>query len=329
MRKMIATSRGAQHKTQAYQAGLAPIPVRPDSWVLIPSLLLLAIGIVMVGSASIAVAESQGLAPFHYLVRHGVYVVLGVGLASVFRVVPIVFLERTCRPMLLLAAMLLLLVFVPGLGQAVNGSMRWINLGVARFQVVEAVKLLVVLYMAGYLVRRSEHIQQHFFDTLKPLLLVLNVDEGDVAEAVPADLESAAAEIGTAIVPLSAKVEMEIAQMPEEDRGEFYEELGLGDPARDRFLRAEYELLDLITMLTAGPDECRAWPVRGGSSAPKAAGKIHSDIERGFIRAEVIAYEDFVACNGEQGAKEAGKLRLEGKDYIVRDGDVIHFRFNV
>jgi cell division protein FtsW len=159
-------------RRQALRAGKALPRPGPDPWLLIPALLLLAFGLIMVGSASIAVAESQGLRPSHYLLRHGVYVVLGVGLASVFRVVPIVFLERTCRPMLLLAALLLLLVFVPGLGQTVNGSTRWINLGVARFQVVEAAKLLVVIYMAGYLLRKSAEIQQNFFDTLKPLLLV-------------------------------------------------------------------------------------------------------------------------------------------------------------
>jgi len=167
------------------------------------------------------------------------------------------------------------------------------------------------------------------FLTLKPLLLVLNVDEGAVADAVPADLQAAAEEIGTEIVALSAKVEMDILQMPEEERAEFYEALGIEEPARDRFLRSAYRLLDLITMLTAGPDECRAWPVRANSSAPKAAGKIHSDIERGFIRAEVTRWDDLVALGSEAKCREAGKLRVEGRDYVVQDGDVVHFRFNV
>jgi cell division protein FtsW len=157
---------------QAYRAGRAVPGIMPDLWLLIPTLLLMALGVVMVGSASIAVAESQGVAASHYLVRHLVFLGLGLVLASSFRVVPIVFLERICRPMMLLAALALLLVFVPGLGYEVNGSSRWIRLGLVNFQVVEAVKLMVVIYMAGYLVRKSEQIRVRFFDTLKPLLLI-------------------------------------------------------------------------------------------------------------------------------------------------------------
>jgi cell division protein FtsW len=157
---------------QALRAGtLAPKPGL-DPWLLVPSLLLLAFGLIMVGSASIAVAESQGLGSFHYLVRHVMYVVLGLLLALSFRVIPVALLERICRPMMWLAALVLLLVFIPGLGHTVNGSTRWINLVVAKFQVVEAVKVMVIIYMAGYLVRKSEHIQRRFFDTFKPLLLV-------------------------------------------------------------------------------------------------------------------------------------------------------------
>jgi cell division protein FtsW len=142
-----------------------------DLWLLLPVLVLVCFGMVMVGSASIAVAESQGVGTTHYLVRHIIYVCLGILLASSFRVVPVVFLERVCRPMMLLAAFALLLVFVPGLGYAVNGSSRWIRLGIVNFQVVEAVKLMVIIYMAGYLVRKSEMIRVRFFDTLKPLML--------------------------------------------------------------------------------------------------------------------------------------------------------------
>ncbi len=167
------------------------------------------------------------------------------------------------------------------------------------------------------------------FLSLKPLLLVLNVDESAVAEDPAAELVAAAIAAGSGLVPLSAQVEMDIAQMPEEDRAEFYEELGLGEPAGHRFVRAAFELLKLVTMLTAGPDECRAWPVRAGSKAPAAAGKIHSDIERGFIRAEVTRWDDLVELGSEAKCREVGKLRVEGRDYVVQDGDVCHFRFNV
>jgi len=167
------------------------------------------------------------------------------------------------------------------------------------------------------------------FLTLKPLLMVLNVAEEAVTDPVPEALASAATNLDTGIVPLSAQVEMEIGQMPERERGEFYEAMGVEVPARTRFLAAAFELLQLITMLTAGPDECRAWPVHAGSAAPRAAGKIHSDIERGFIRAEVIRWEDLVELGSEAHCREAGKLRVEGKEYIVQDGDVVHFRFNV
>ncbi len=165
MRK-VANSR------QALRAGREQPEVTVDLWLLVPVLLLITLGVVMVGSASIAVAEGQGVSGSHYLVRHIVYVALGMLLASSFRIIPISFLERICRPMMLLAALALLLVFIPGLGYTVNGSTRWIRLGVFNFQVVEAVKIMVVVYMAGYLVRKSDQIQTRFFDTFKPLLLV-------------------------------------------------------------------------------------------------------------------------------------------------------------
>jgi hypothetical protein len=165
--------------------------------------------------------------------------------------------------------------------------------------------------------------------TLKPLLLVLNVPEAEVAKPAPAELAAAARERGLGLVVLSAQVEMEIAQMPEAEQREFVASLGLEEPARGRFVRAAFELLDLISMLTAGPDECRAWPVPRGTPAPRAAGKIHSDIERGFIRAEVTRWEDLVELGSEARCREAGKLRVEGRDYVIQDGDVVHFRFNV
>lgn len=167
------------------------------------------------------------------------------------------------------------------------------------------------------------------FLTLIPLLLVLNVEEEGLADPIPEDLERAAAEIGTGIVALSAQVEMDIAQMPAEERAEFYEALGVTESARGRFLQAATRLLNLIHMLTAGPGECRAWPVRADSKAPRAASKIHSDIERGFIRVEVIHWRDLVELGSEARCREAGKLRVEGRDYVIQDGDVCNFRFNV
>jgi ribosome-binding ATPase YchF (GTP1/OBG family) len=124
-------------------------------------------------------------------------------------------------------------------------------------------------------------------------------------------------------------IEAQIADMPDEDKKLFPEDMGMEEPGLNRVVRAAYGLLGLLTFFTAGPKEARAWTVRAGAAAPQAAGVIHSDFERGFIRAEVASYDDYVACGGEQGAKEAGKLRLEGREYRVRDGDVIHFRFNV
>ncbi len=167
------------------------------------------------------------------------------------------------------------------------------------------------------------------FLTAKPLMLVLNVAEEAIQEPAPAALARAAGERGLGLVVLSAPVEMDIAQMPPAEQKEFLEALGLEEPAKARFIRSAYALLDLISMLTAGPDECRAWPVRRNTKAPQAAGKIHSDIERGFIRAEVIRWEDLVAEGSEAKCRDAGKLRVEGKEYVIQDGDVVHFRFNV
>jgi GTP-binding protein YchF len=166
------------------------------------------------------------------------------------------------------------------------------------------------------------------FLTLKPLLLVLNVSE-DALGASPDDVDAAARERDLGWVVLSAPVEMDIAQMPAEEQREFAESLGLPEPASSRFIRAAYAITDLISMLTSGPDECRAWPIPRGTPAPRAAGKIHSDIERGFIRAEVIHWRDLVELGSEARCREAGKLRVEGRDYIIQDGDVVNFRFNV
>ncbi len=172
-------------------------------------------------------------------------------------------------------------------------------------------------------------ISGYAFLTAKPLLLVLNVPEDAIGDPAPPELEAAAAERGLGLVVLSAPVEMDVAQMPPEDQREFLESLGLDEPASHRFIRSAYALLDLISMLTAGEDECRAWPVRRSLRAPQAAGKIHSDIERGFIRAEVIWWEDLVDLGSEAKCRDAGKLRVEGKEYVIQDGDVVNFRFNV
>jgi hypothetical protein len=167
--------------------------------------------------------------------------------------------------------------------------------------------------------------------TAKPVLYVCNVDEGDAAagNAHSARVFEKAAAEGAKAVIISAAIEAEIATMPPEDRAEFLKDLGLEETGLSRIIRAGYELLDLITFFTAGPKESRAWTVEKGSKAPQAAGVIHSDFERGFIRAETIAFDDYVALGGESGARDAGKLRSEGKDYVTKDGDVMLFRFNV
>jgi len=167
------------------------------------------------------------------------------------------------------------------------------------------------------------------FLTQKPLLLVLNVAEEAVSAEPPADIAREAARRGLGLIVLSAQVEMTIAQMVPDEQHEFLRSMGLSEPARDRFIREAYALLDLISMLTVGEDECRAWPVPRGSLAPQAAGKIHSDIERGFIRAEVVPWQGLVELGSEAKCREAGTLRIEGKSYAIQDGDVVNFRFNV
>jgi len=165
--------------------------------------------------------------------------------------------------------------------------------------------------------------------TAKPVLYVCNVDEAS-AEAGNAFSErvfARARQEGAKAVVVSAKIESEIAVLPPEEQKEYLEAVGLSEPGLNRVIRAGYELLGLLTYFTVGPKEARAWTVTGGTRAPQAAGVIHTDFEKGFIRAETIAYPDYVALNGEAGARDAGKLRLEGKDYLVQDGDVLHFRF--
>ena len=166
--------------------------------------------------------------------------------------------------------------------------------------------------------------------TSKPVMYVANVDEhGFTDNPRLAAVEQLAAREGSQVVAVCAAIEAEIAQLEEHERADFLRELKLEEPGLNRVIRAAYRLLGLQTFFTAGPKEVRAWTVRTGATAPQAAGAIHTDFERGFIRAEVIAYPDYIAYRGENGAKEAGKLRLEGKEYVVREADVMHFRFNV
>jgi GTP-binding protein YchF len=166
--------------------------------------------------------------------------------------------------------------------------------------------------------------------TQKPVLYVCNVDEASAGAGnrFSAAVEEKAKREGAGCVAISARIEEEVAQLPDAERAEFLEHLGLAEPGLNRLIRAGYALLGLITFFTAGPKEARAWTVTRGARAPQAAGAIHTDFEKGFIRAETIAYDDYVTLNGVAGARDAGKMRLEGKDYIVQDGDVMHFRFN-
>jgi hypothetical protein len=167
--------------------------------------------------------------------------------------------------------------------------------------------------------------------TSKPVLYVCNVDEGSAAtgNAFSEVVAARAKAEGARTVIVSAAIEAEVAQLPEADRAEFLEGLGLHDSGLDRVIRAGYDLLGLVTYFTVGPKETRAWTIVKGTKAPQAAAVIHKDFERGFIACETIAYDDFVACKGEVGAKDAGKMRVEGKEYVVKDGEVLLFRFNV
>ena len=166
--------------------------------------------------------------------------------------------------------------------------------------------------------------------TIKPTMYIANVDEDGFDNNPYLDaVQAIAQQEGAVVVPICNKLEAEVSELEDDEKMEFLQELGMEEPGLNRVIRAGYSLLGLQTYFTAGPKEVRAWTIPIGATAPNAAGKIHTDFEKGFIRAEVVAYDDYIAGNGEQGAKEAGKWRLEGKDYIVQDGDLIHFRFNV
>jgi len=165
---------------------------------------------------------------------------------------------------------------------------------------------------------------------MKPVMFIANVAEGEIKDNPWLDrLRLAATQEGAEVLPVCAGIEAEISRLDDNDRRDFLKEMGLEESGLDQVVRAGYRLLKLLTFFTAGKKEVKAWTVQSGSTAPQAAGRIHTDFEKGFIRAEVTAFADFIALGGEQGAKEAGKLRLEGKYYVVTEGDVMHFRFNV
>ncbi|MEO8936001.1 MAG: redox-regulated ATPase YchF [Burkholderiaceae bacterium] len=207
----------------------------------------------------------------------------------------------------------------------------------------EAVKLLAVLAKVEPQLNQAKPVRALGLDadeeallkplcliTAKPAMFVANVSEhGFTDNPLLAQLTTYANSQGAPVVAICAAIEAEISELSDEDKGVFLEDMGMTEPGLNRLIQAAYTLLGLQTYFTAGEKEVRAWTVSVGATAPQAAGVIHTDFERGFIRAEVIAYADFIACKGEAGAKEKGKMRLEGKEYIVRDGDVMHFRFNV
>ena len=196
---------------------------------------------------------------------------------------------------------------------------------------IAAVEKGTPLRAAGLTDHDREALRELNLITMKPVLYVANVAENDLGHETPllTKVREVAKSKAGEVVVICGELEAQISQLPEEERAAFLAEMGLPEPGLNVLIRAAYKLLDLETFFTAGPKEARAWTIERGSKAPQAAGKIHSDFERGFIRAETIAYDDYIACGSEQAARAAGKLRSEGKDYEVRDGDVILFRFNV
>jgi GTP-binding protein YchF len=173
----------------------------------------------------------------------------------------------------------------------------------------------------------EQHEMAHFgFLSRRPLLVALNVAEADATRPIPPELQAEVRARGAEVLALSAEVEAEIAELDPSEQPAFLESIGLQEPARERFIRAAYHLLDLVSFFTVGEDEVRAWTIHRGDRAPRAAGRIHSDLERGFIRAEVAHFDDFMAATGDAKARERAKMRLEGKEYVVRDGDILHVR---
>lgn len=200
-------------------------------------------------------------------------------------------------------------------------------------KVQQALEAGIVARALEYTPEEWEYVKTFNIMTAKPVLYAANVSEDDLTAGednpMVKEVREYAAKENAEVVVICAKIEAEIAELPEEEKGPFLEDLGLEESGLDKLIRAGYRLLGLITYFTAGVQEVRAWTIKQGTKAPQAAGKIHTDIERGFIRAEVTAYADLVACGSQNAAKEKGLMRLEGKDYIVQDGDVIYFRFNV
>jgi GTP-binding protein YchF len=222
--------------------------------------------------------------------------------------------------------------------KALNRSERSAKAGdkaaAARKPVLEKISALLnegkPARVAGLSADEKALVQDLFLLTLKPVMYVANVREDGFHDNPFLDKVRARAEAeGAEVVPVCAAIEEELAQLDDADKGAFLEHMGLSEPGLNRVIRAGYNLLGLQTYFTAGEKEVRAWQVKVGATAPQAAAVIHTDFERGFIRAETIAYDDYIRFKGEGGAKEAGRLRLEGKDYVVKEGDVLHFRFNV
>jgi GTP-binding protein YchF len=222
--------------------------------------------------------------------------------------------------------------------KALNRSERSAKAGdkaaAARKPVLEKISALLnegkPARVAGLSADEKALVQDLFLLTLKPVMYVANVREDGFHDNPFLDKVRARAEAeGAEVVPVCAAIEEELAQLDDADKGAFLEHMGLSEPGLNRVIHAGYKLLGLQTYFTAGPKEVRAWTVEVGATAPQAAGVIHTDFEKGFIRAETIGFDDYVKLKGEQGAKDAGKMRLEGKEYVLRDGDVMHFRFNV
>ncbi|HEX8171954.1 MAG TPA: redox-regulated ATPase YchF [Thermoanaerobaculia bacterium] len=211
------------------------------------------------------------------------------------------------------------------------GQKEYAGQAEALAKAIAAVEKGTPLRAAGFSDEEQAALSDLNLITMKPVLYVANVAEDDLGKETPLlqKVRRVAADKGGEVVVICGELEAQIAQLPEEERVDFLKEMGLDEPGLNVLIRAAYKLLDLETFFTAGPKEARAWTIHRGSKAPQAAGKIHSDFERGFIRAETIGYDDYLAHNGEQGAKAAGKMRSEGKEYEVQDGDVILFRFNV
>jgi GTP-binding protein YchF len=211
------------------------------------------------------------------------------------------------------------------------GQKEYLAQAEALTKAIAAVEKGTPLRAAGLATEEQALLAELNLITLKPVLYVANVAEGDLGQDTPLlqKVRRAAGDKGGEVVVICGELEAQISQLPPDERGEFLHDMGLEEPGLDVLIRAAYKLLNLETFFTAGPKEARAWTIHRGSKAPQAAGKIHSDFERGFIRAETIGYDDYIAHRGEQGAKAAGKMRSEGKEYEVQDGDVILFRFNV